>query len=361
MEHLFLDANAHVPLLPAAHQSAQDFDKSLAAHGHSSSPSRAGRAAAAALEEARQNIALSLGCKPDQIIFTNSCTQACQWAFTILSKKSGLPYISALEHPAVTQACQKSNGQIYQTLPTSPQGQVAFPDIKEAVASVTCIHLQNEIGTIQKVEEIKNKYPKSLVFSDVSQSVGKVPVNLLDLNVDVAAVGPHKFGGPSGIGVLFLKDSSMWSAFGSGSRYFLDVPGTPNVRGAVMTAAALREATKTLPGRTQRMLAFQSALEPALEELGFEIVGKEVARSPNTTFVKTPTNSLQLLLELGNHNIHVGLGSACGSLHTGDSPILQALGREGDNQEYMRISQFGDYDDRDADKFIKVLHKIMRM
>lgn len=343
---LYLDANAHVPLSKAALAAQASFTKSDAAHGHPSSPSATGRAAAAALEDARAKIAKLINApSAKHIIFTNSCTQACEWVMKMLTRAPSRCYISPVEHPAVTQGCVAAVGQTYGKLYVNERGEI-LPALQllENPGSIACIHMQNEIGTIHNVRGLKRTYPNAKVFSDISQSLGKIPVCVKEMLVDFATAGGHKFGGPSGIGFLYIKDLDDWIPFGSGSRYFMDIPGTPNVEGAVMMAAALEEAIQTLEDRTLNMSVFQVESENRMNELGFEVIGGNTKRSPNTTFVKTPCNALELMLSLGAKGIHCGLGSACGSLYTGGSPLMTALGRPSDGQEYLRFSQWGEYD-----------------
>jgi len=362
MRQIYLDSNAHLPMSKNTLKVYQDFNNSIAGHGNPSSPSVPGRAAASALESSRRKIAKLIGAEDaSQIIFTNGGTQACHWGMRMLSTRFiGLTYISIIEHPAVTQGCEAEKGLIYSKLDVTSDGVVLFSKNIDP-GSVACTHIQNEIGTIQDIKSIN--YSSCGVFSDFSQSLGKIPVNVKDLGVDIGVFCSHKFGGPSGVGFIYIKNHSSWIEFGSGSRYFMDIPGTPNVGGIVATAAALEEALSTLNIRTEKMLSFQNALEKSLIDFNFEVIGKNVSRSPNTTFVKTPTNvnALSLMLELGTLGIHCGLGSACGSLYTGGSPLMNALGRKSDGQEYLRFSQFGDYDDKDAKFVISKIEKVLNV
>ncbi|KKN18080.1 hypothetical protein LCGC14_0959390 [marine sediment metagenome] len=345
MKDLYLDTNAHVPLHPKALKAYVDFNNSKAGHGNPSSPSVPGREAATALEEARGRIAESIGAKsPNQIVFTSSATQACQWAMEILIKKAPTIAISPLEHNAVSDAFLKVTDPHDTKLKINSDGLVIDDRNFEGVA---CIYVQSEIGTIQPIDKLNCEY----IFSDMTQSLGKMHVDVAELDVDLAAFGAHKFGGPTGVGFLYLKNTSDWAEFGTGSRYFMDYPGTPNVGGVVSTAVALEEAIYTLQERTERMLEFRTILESGLKELDFEVIGEGERRVPNTTFVKVPCDKkancgLALMMELGDfsvYGVHVGLGSACGSMYTGGSPLMEALGTPSDGQDYIRLSQWGDY------------------
>lgn len=361
MKELFLDANAHLPLNPKALAAYNEFCNSTANHGHPSSPSYPGRLAATALETARGKIASLIGAKkPGQIIFTSSCTSACEWGLEIffqIEEQNNYPTAcSPVEHPAVRDVfetlAQEFIGEVTH-LSVNRNGIVNTEAFDNIYPKISCIHMQNEIGIIQPLQQIKNKY----LFSDMSQSLGKIPVNVTELDVDVAVFGAHKFGGPGGFGFIYLKDTNHWETYGAGSRYFLDRPGTPDVAGAVATSVALEEAISTLEKRTENMKIFQYIVERFFYQNGFDIIGYGANRSPNTTFVHLPEQGLLTLMKLGENGIYTGLGSACGSMHTGPSPLMKQLGREGGIHDFMRISQFGEYGEEDAKHFINVLEK----
>ena len=193
----------------------------------------------------------------------------------------------------------------------------------------------------------------------MSQALGKIPVNVSDLNVDLAVFGAHKFGGPGGLGFIYIKDPSNYLPFGTGSRYFLDRTGTPDVAAAVAAAAALEDAVLSLSTRMSRMTKFRDTLEEGLESLGLEIIGKNANRAPGTTFVRIPNKGLHSVIKLGEHGIYVGLGSACGSVHTGESPLMKEIGCPGTIHDFMRISQFGEYGAPEAKHFLNILRKVL--
>lgn len=354
---LYLDANAHLNLHPKALKAYADFSNSIAGHGHPSSLSKPGREAATALETARTKIAELIGAEnPNQIIFTSNCTQACEWGVNLFltACRAECMAVSPLEHPAVKESCSAYG--IHQIAPCTSQGLALEPNDSQ-IRGLICVHMQNEIGTIQPLKNLKRDY----LFSDMSQSLGKIPVNVTELEVDVAVFGAHKFGGPGGVGFLYLKDTAWWSPFGEGSRYFMDRPGTPDVAGVVATAVALEEALQTLPERTQKMQSFQSTLEAGLKSAGLTIIGEGANRSPNTTYVAGLKTAQNTLLSLSERNIHVGLGSACGSYSTNISPLMHALGYKYSLDNVMRISQWGDYDDKDAKQVFESICQLEKL
>lgn len=361
----FLDTNAHLPLNNKALQAYGDFYKSSGGHGHPSSPSQPGNQARLALEKARNSIAKLIGAeKSGNIIFTSSCTQACEWGLEIFFNKE-IKYTlikndynttrSPIEHPAVKDAFDTINKEHFDDIYLLSVDKNGLVNDTNTFNKACCIHLQNEIGTIQPIKDIKCEY----LFSDMSQSLGKIPINVTDLDVDIAVFGSHKFGGPGGHGFMYLKNPEDWESHGSGSRYFLDRPGTPDVASAVAAAVALEEAINSLESRTKNMISFQTTLEQGLKSKGFEIIGEGAPRSPGTTFVRIPDKGLYTVMKLGEHGIHVGLGSACGSIHTGESPLMEAIGCEGGVHDFMRVSQFGEYNDNDAKHFLTVLNNVL--
>jgi len=361
MPELFLDANAHLPICRPAMDAFIETNSSLAGHGHALAPSAPGREAEAAIELARKEIADLLGAEyPAQVIFTSTCTEACSWGMKMFAKMNeDRPiYMSPTEHAAMRQAAKESIPKRV-LLSTNASGLIdtEYPIPQES--AVISIHVQNEMGIIQPVTKLKCKS----LFLDMSQTPGKIKMpKLKDIpNLDVAVFGSHKFGGPSSVGILYLRNTDNWIANSTGSRYFLDRPGTPDVPSIVASAAALKHANETLDERMQKMVEFKAVLEPGLEELGFEIIGKDCPRAPGTTFARLPQGQYSQILmqQLSWKKIYIGLGSACGSVHSGTSPLMKILSRGGSVRDFVRISHYGEYGKDDAKYFIDTLGKML--
>lgn len=352
---LFLDANAHVAMNPKALAKFNEINNSRAGHGHASSPSVPGRAAANVIEESRTKIAELLGAKSsNQIIFTSTCTQACEWSVKILSRLNFTSvHISPTEHPAINQAFIEYEPLMRNNLLDVNSDGVIIQN-ENNYNAVICTSLQNEIGVIQPVENINCKF----LLSDMCQVPGKLKINLSSSKIDIAVFGAHKFGGPASVGFLYMEKVENWNEFGTGSRYFMDRPGTPDVASIAATAVSLEEAVKTMQERHQRTIEFRNILEPELKNMGFSIIAENANRCPNTTFVHMPNGQGMLnMLKLGEHGIHVGLGSACGSAATGPSLLMSKLGHTDSSHSYMRISQFGEYGKKEAQLFLDTLRK----
>jgi cysteine desulfurase len=341
---IFLDSNAHVPLNKSALRAFAEFNGSMAAHGHAMSPSLPGRQSASLIETARTKIAELIGAKsPNQIIFTSSCTSACEWALEIAKKQNFKKYyLSPVEHSAVRTKFRDLFG--ISDLNANKDGVVAC-GFESPNTFMTCIYAQNEIGVIQPIETIKTPF-----FSDMSQALGKIPVNVSKYpNLKIAVFGAHKFGGPVSVGFMYLQDSSWWTEFGTGSRYFPDKTGTPDASLIVCASAALEESIKTLPERYYNMIKFRDVIESTVEELGMCVIGKGAQRLPNTSFIKVGDKmGPYLLSQLEQDGIFIGLGSACGGINMGPNPIMINLGYGNNSHDFIRISTFGEYSNRDA-------------
>jgi cysteine desulfurase len=352
---LFLDANAHLPLHPKAIQAFVEYNNGIGGHGHPMSHGKPGRTAAEAMETAREKIAQLIGAKNrNQIVFTSTATQACEWGLELMHAQGfDKVYTTTVEHKSVAIKARQLFGN--NDLFINKEGVVscAFQP-PEKNAAFVCVHVQNEIGTIQTIEDIQVPF-----FSDMSQSLGKIPVNVSNFpNLKVAVFGAHKFGGPPGVGILYLQDERWWKAFGTGSRYLRDRPGTPDVGMVIATSVALEHAIKTLPARYERALSFRSVIESALNTMQIEILGVNASRVPHTTFMQVGGRmGPYIMTQMEAENVYVGLGSACGSLSVNSNPTATALGYGGKAQDYMRISQWGDYGEREGRKVAETLFK----
>lgn len=343
---IFLDANAHLPLHPKAAEAYINFNKSIAGHGNAMSISLPGRQAASELEEARTKISKMIGAEnPNQIIFASSCTQACEWGLEMLKARNfERVYSSTLEHKSISIKSRELFGN--NDLFANKDGVIACTfSPSEKKAAFVCMHVQNEIGTIQSIEDIKVPF-----LCDMSQSLGKIPINVSKIpNLMVAVFGAHKFGGPVGVGFLYVKDTKWWREFGSGSRYYFDRPGTPDVGMIVATSVALEEALKTLQIRYHKALNFRSIIESAAKSIGITVIGEKSIRIPHATFLNISKQmGPHVMAQMEAEGIFIGLGSACGSLHSNTNPVMTAMGYGGHAHDNIRISQWGEYGEKEA-------------
>lgn len=350
---IFLDANAHLPLHPKALDALISFNRSTAGYGHPMSTSLPGRLALSELESARKSIAQNIGANPDQIIFASTCTQACEWGLQILKSQNFTKvYSSTIEHKAV--AVKSTNLFGNYDLLTNKYGTVSFPP-PEPNTAIICIHVQNELGTIQSIESIQVPF-----FSDITQSIGKLPLNVSKLpNLKIAVFGAHKFGGPN-LGILYLQNPSWWIPLGPGGQHYHDRPGSPDVGTIIAASVALEEGIKTLSVRFENALRFRDIVEDSLRAFGIEIIGDQASRIPHTSFINIGKKmGPYIMSQLEAEGIYVGLGSACGALLSSANPIISALGKGGHAHDYIRISQWGNYGESEAKFVAKSLAKYL--
>ncbi len=345
---LFLDCNAHLPVHPDAIKTFEKLSNSIVGYGNPASISLPGKKSADLLEETRLKFANIIGAKSaDQIIFTNGATHAAEWACKMLVKQAckfaGTSIkISPFEHPAIKMALEKYITEYSNIRKNQDKNHAEIH-----------IHSQNESGIIYDVKSINKN---SLV--DFTQSLGKIPINVTDLNIDIGIFSCHKFGGFNNLGFIYLKDKSWWVEFGTGSRYFTDRPGTHDVIGLASSIVALEKAIETMEERTKRCLLFKNKIENYFKSKNINIIGQDQNRLPGTTLIHIPNEGIYKLLKLQEKNIYVGLGSACGSHATALSSSIAALGFDGQPGDFLRISQFGQYTDCHANYFIEAFDEI---
>ena len=369
-KHYYLDANAHVPngssLSAKSKKTLISMENSYIAHGHPLSPSKPGKAASTAIEKARDRIAKCLNVNSHQIYFTRSCTEAnaivcrCLFETDSIKQLSWSPYEHHSMSGPLNNLFSFSNETIYGELEVDKNGSpIFYPTILNCVF----VGVQPEIGLIADFKAIR-KYTKGIFVSDLAQAAGKIPLDLPAMGVDVATFGAHKFGGPIGVGFIYAKNPEFISYDGmyDVSGYAQDVPGTPNTIDIVAASLALQDSIKVMDIKKENGLNFRRVLEEGLEQFGCKIICKDQNRIYNTTFARVPgmENGILLLKKLTEKNIHIGLGSACGSFVVQASTTMQALGANDTNMAYVRISQNGDYNEKDAEYILESIYKSLK-
>jgi cysteine desulfurase len=337
MSTIYLDHNATTPVDPHVLEAMLPYLRE--AFGNPSSAYALGRRAQTAIDEARADVAGLIGALPEEIVFTGGATEATniavRGAVTLKEGRTGI-VTTSIEHPATEACCRllASAGHAVAYVPVSPEGIVAADRVAAAVgettAVVTVIHAQNEIGTIQPVGEIARaaKALGALVHADAAQSVGKVAVNVRELNVDLLTIAGHKLYAPKGVGALYVRRGLTLPPLvvGAGQEHGLR-PGTENVAGIVALGAACGLAARVLEAARGRMSGLSVRLLRLLQGAvpGLELVGHPEKRLPNTLNVLFPGVSGRAVLE-ACPAVLASTGSACHADSEEPSAILTALG-----------------------------------
>ncbi|MEW9854038.1 cysteine desulfurase family protein [Novosphingobium sp. M1R2S20] len=336
---LYLDHAATAPLLPEARSA---WLEGAALWANPSSPHRQGRAARAALENARERVKGALDWQ-GELIFTSGASEALAIALTRCVRP--VSAISAVEHDAVLRLCEG--------VPRLRVDNGGLVEVGEAEAGLVAIqHVNNETGVIQDLESIAStmRAAGGLLLADCAQSAGKLPLPAADM----IAVSAHKFGGPIGIGALLVRDWAILRPSGGQERGYR--AGTENLPGALAMAAAL-EADRTWLERAARLRA---RLENGIRAAGGAVVGNAARRIPTVGAYRMPgVSSAVQLIRFDAQGIAVSAGSACSSGSLKPSHVLTAMGVDG-AAEVVRVSIGRETGSHDVDRFLAAWQEVAR-
>ncbi len=311
-------------------------------YGNASSLHFLGQKARERLEEARADIAKCLNCLPEEIFFTSGGSESDNWAITSACRegeRKGKKHIitSAFEHHAVLNTVKRFEREGFRVtyLPVYENGIVKVEDLQNALtddtALVTIMFANNEIGTIQPIEEIgKICKEKGVLFHcDAVQAVGHVEVDLQKLPVDMLSISAHKFHGPKGVGVLFKRKGKRIESFILGGTQEMNKrAGTENVAGCVGMAVALKEACKNLKENNEHEKRLRDKLFDELSKIPHSrINGDRINRLPNNFNMSFEgIEGEGLILLLSDSGICSSSGSACTSGSLDPSHVLLSIG-----------------------------------
>lgn len=351
---IYLDHNATTPVDPAVIDAVADAMRDE--FGNASSVHHFGQRAKARLDDARQDLATLIGAAPTEVVFTSGGTEADNLAIRGAAEALeplGRRHLvtSSLEHEAVLttmRALERRGWRVTRVAP-DPQGVVHPGAIAEALTDDTALlslmHGNNEIGTLQPVAACAAlaRARGILVHTDAVQTVGKVPVDVHALDVDLLSLSGHKIYGPKGVGALWIRRGTrLQSAMTGGKQERSRRAGTENVPAIVGLGVAARLAGARLETDAARQAALRDSLEQAIlaRVPGTHVNGAGQPRVPNTTnigFEGIEAESLLIALDLDG--FAVSTGSACSSGTLEPSHVLKAMGLPlHDTQNALRIS-----------------------
>jgi cysteine desulfurase len=310
--------------------------------GNASSIHSAGQRARAAVEAARASVAALLGAKPSEIVFTSGGTEADNLAVlgTLAAAGGAKRHLitSRIEHPAVLGACHAlgRRGVEISYLPVGRDGIVDPGDVRKALrpetALISVMHANNELGTVQPIEEIGRIAAEADVIfhSDAVQSAGKLPLDVNQLGVDLLSISAHKLYGPKGVGALYVRTGTVLVAQFHGGHDERDRrPGTENVAGIAGLGKAAELARRHLAEDAGRLRGLRDRLERELLAAVPEarLNGDAQRRVPNTaniSFLGAGGEALVIALDL--KGIACSTGAACSSGAIEPSHVLTAIG-----------------------------------
>ena len=337
MEGIYLDYNATTPIDPAVAEAMLPYVHGL--FGNPSSGHAFGLAARAGVDVARQQVAGMLGCSEDDLIFTSGGTEANNHAIKGVAgahRERGNHIItSEVEHPAVTEVCRFLEAQGFRTtcLPVDEHGMVDPRQVEEAITPetvlITIMHANNEVGTIQPVAEIAEIARRRgvLLHSDCAQSIGKIPVNVNDLGVDLLSVAGHKLYAPKGIGALYIRPGVQLEKFMHGASHEGNRrAGTENVILMAGLGQACELIERNLPDYAAHMAAMRDRLEQGILASGHDVRvnGHPTQRLPNTCSIGFRGREADRILA-NLPTVAASAGAACHSDQVELSHVLEAM------------------------------------
>lgn len=371
---VYLDWNATAPLLEearAAVLAGLDLMNPSSVHGE-------GRAARAALEKARRQVAALLSADPAHVIFTSGATEAANMVLTPDFRMGRQPiaighlYVSAIEHPAVREGGRFPAGRVSE-IPVTPAGIIdlaaleaalAAHDVTQGLPMVALMAANNETGVIQPVMEAAALVHArgGLLVVDAVQAAGRIELDMEALGADFLIVSSHKLGGPKGVGALVSRGEVLMPAplVRGGGQEKGHRSGTENLPAILGFGAAAERACVEREARVAHFSALRDRLEQGMKQAAGDVVihGAGVARVANTCFFSLPglkSETGQIAFDL--EGIALSAGSACSSGKVGESHVLTAMGCD-PKLGALRISLGASTGEAEIDRALEAFGKI---
>ena len=352
---IYADHAATTPLAPEVLAAMMPYLTEY--YGNASSPHTMGQASQIAVDRARDDVAIVLGASSAEVVFTGGGSEGDNLAI----KGAALAYlqahgtahvvVSAIEHHAVLHSAEAlhRHGVTTTVVPVDGDGVVSVAAVAAALrpdtAVVSVMYANNEIGTIEPIKEIAAlcKSRKILFHCDAVQAAGLLPIKVHDLGVDILTITAHKFSGPKGVGVLYVRRGAVvFPQIHGGAQERRRRAGTENVAGIVGLAAALTIADAKRDSEVARLTPLRDALIAGItgELTGVRLTGHPTNRlANNASFVIDGIDGDSLLIMLDQRGICASSGSACTSGSLEPSHVLSALNVLGaDLQAALRLT-----------------------
>lgn len=371
---VYLDYNATTPVNPEVLDAMLPY---LAQnYGNASSIHSLGQRARGAVDHARESVAALLCAAPSEIVFTSGGTEADNLAiFGVVAASSNASrhvITTSIEHHAVLNACQalEKDGVEVTYVPVGRDGIVEPDEIRRALRPdtilISAMHANNELGTIQPIEEIGRIAREADVYlhCDAVQSAGKLPLDLKRMGVDLLSISAHKIYGPKGAGALYVRAATPLEPQFHGGHHERDRrPGTENVPGIVGLGKAAELARECLVPDASRIAALRDRLEDSLLTIipSMHVNGdrnRRVANTTNLTFASAGGEALVIALDL--QGVACSTGAACSSGVVEPSHVLLAIGLTRDEaRSSIRLSLGSPTTEEDIERAIAVMPAVV--
>jgi cysteine desulfurase len=352
VQHFYFDHNATTPVAPEVLETVVSCLGQV--YGNASSIHHFGQGAKQRLEAARRQLASLIHANPRELVFTSGGTEADNMAILGVVRAASAParhvITCAIEHPAVLAPCRQlgSEGVDVTCLRVGSSGEVNPDDVRRALRPATVLvsimHANNELGTIQPIAEIARITREAGVVLHVDgvQALGKIPVDVQALGVDLYSMSGHKLYAPKGTGALYVRKGTRLAPIAFGGHHERDRrPGTENVPGIAAFGAAAELAARRMAEDSERIARLRDRLENAiLDGIAGTGVNGGLNRTPNTSNIYFDgIDGEALVIALDLRGFAVSTGSACSSGALTPSHVLTAIGLPSDRaRASMRFS-----------------------
>lgn len=345
-------------------------------YGNPSSAYKIGRDNKRTIEEARKKVALYLNANPNEIYFTSGGSESDNMALKGIALGNALKgnhiITSTIEHPAILDTCKELEREGFEVsyVKVNKNGIVDLKDLEEKIRKdtilISIIFANNEIGTIQPVNEISKIATKNniLFHTDSVQAIGNIKIDVKNMNIDSLSLSAHKFYGPKGIGVLYLRDGIKFRKYLNGGHQERNRrAGTENVAGIVGLAKAMSLVYENLEENNKKTIELSNYFINKIQKdiQGIKINGDLINRIPGNISVSFDfIEADNILQELDKRGIYVSTGSACTTGSLESSHVLKAIGLSDTiAHSTIRISIGKDNNKEEIDYTIKCLVEIV--
>jgi len=374
MRRVYLDNNATTPVAPAVFEAMKPYF--LEDFGNASSIHWYGQRAKAAIEWGRERIARLLNARPNEIVFTSGGTESDNAALfgMVEASRSEKKHLitTTIEHHAVlhTAKALEKRGVRVTYVPVGPSGVVDPAAVEKAIGPdtvlISVMHANNELGTIQPLEEIGRIAREHDIYfhTDAVQSVGKIPVDVEGLGVDLLSLSAHKLHGPKGAGALYIRRGTVLRPLLYGGHHERDRrPGTENVSGIVGLGKAAELAGEHLAEEIERVGALRDRLEDGiLASVPLAaVVGDKSRRLPTTTNISFDyIEGEGFVIAMDLRGVACSTGAACSSGSLEPSHVLTAIGRSREQARSSIRFSLGHFNTpQDIDDTLEVLPRVV--
>ena len=371
-DFIYADHAATAPLSPCALKAMMPY--LTEEYGNASSLYAPGRRARRALDHARATVAAALGAQPGEIYFTSGGTESDNWVIRSAGRYGGgrkKIIASAVEHHAVLNSLEAMQERGYEgkLLGVDSHCRVLPDELRRAVdentALVSIMAANNEVGTVMPLKELaQTAHEAGAAFhTDAVQAVGHIPLDVSHMGVDLMSFSAHKFGGPKGVGGLYVRAGLQIgpSLYGGGQERGLR-SGTENVAGAVGMAAALEDSCGKMRENTARISALRDRLVRGVLNLpGTHLTGDTENRLPgNASFFFDGVEGEELVYLLDQAGICASAGSACSAGALEPSHVLLAMGISKEQARgSLRLTLGAENTEEEVDRIVAALSEIL--